>query len=88
MAASHILTYLTDNPFLGSGEFIRKSPEAGVEGFSHGRHLKANGAAAPDVFLLQKAELKEEEFLKFEPVCSFGQSVLTYRKMYLTQCIS
>ena len=88
MAASHILTDLPDNPFLGSGEFIRKSLEAGVEGFSHGRHLKANGAAASDVFLLEKTQLKEEKFLKFEPVCSFGQGVLTYRKMYLTQCIS
>ena len=87
LSAPHVFPDFPDYPLLGICQAVRQCSIALVEGLPDIRHRDAPLIAAPDIFLAEKRELKEEKFLELEPVFGLGQCGLVLRKMNVAQCV-
>ena len=68
-AAGEVGAYFLYDSLLRAGQLERQGLEAGIEVLAHLGHRNAVFCAAAHVFLLEKAQLEEEQFFELEPVC-------------------
>ena len=85
MAAHHVGADLLDHPLLRTCEAVRQAVVAGVEISAHAGHLKPFLGTRAYVFLLQQAQLQEEEFLEFQPAGGLFQRIRVRREMDVLQ---
>ena len=88
MPGHQVSTYFLDDPLLGSGQTVWKGVVAGVEVWSHLRHSYAFVRARTNVFLFEKAELQQKQFLELESAGGFLKGIAVAGEVYVLKRIA